>query len=211
MWPLVALAGGQAAMSYLSARSSQNAEIRRMNAQSKAEGEAVVRERLNTTIRNAYSTAFSQMQLGLQKRRHAAEVGAISAAELAARGAADVQQSGSIGASVEAVGADIEMRADQARQAVADNYQAELLNYNNSLDMMVLNTDQSAPQVREPQYIGPSNTEMLTLSLLQGASSFASSYAMSSAKLGAGAPAQTQVPSTVDYSFGRGVRLGGYP
>lgn len=173
---------------YLSGQSNKASQIRGLNSASKAEGEAIVRERLNTTIRNSYSTALSQMQLSLKKRQLTQQGADISAAALAARGDADAVNAatGSIGASTQAIVSDIDQKSQAAIDQTRDAFENSVDNYNRELDMMVLNTDVSAPQVRTPEYLGPSNGEILGGALFAGVSQFASSYAMKKMSLGLG-------------------------
>lgn len=188
-WALAAtaMAGGA---SYFGAMSSKSTAIRNANSASKAEGEAIARERLNTTVRNAYSTALAQMNLAAQKQQYSQNLGDISAAERGTLANVDTvaAASGSVGGSVDAVASDIRQRAGAARASTQNAWEAAVTNYNNTLDMMVVNTDQSAPQVRPVEYHGPSDLQILGTSLLAGAASFGSNYAMGKARLGGTSP-----------------------
>lgn len=181
--------------SLYSAQSAKSSAIKSANSASKAEGEAIAKERLNKTISNSYSTAFAQMQLGLQKRQLSDQKAQVSAAKLAAQGevATANAATASIGATTQAVVADINQKADAASASMDQAFENAIVNYNNELDMMVLNTDQSAPNIRPNVYTGPSTGEMITGSVLSGLSQFASSYAMRKMSLGAG----TNVPGQV--------------
>ena len=192
-WFLAGAAAITVATSLYSASSAKSSAIKSANSASKAEGEAIVKERMNKTLLNSYSTAFEQVQLALQKRQLSQQSANISAATLAAK--ADVQTANaataSIGATTDAVVADINQKSEAAQQGVRDAWENAQTNFNNDLDMMVLNTDQSAPNVRQNVYNGPSNGEILGGSLLAGLSTFASGYAMKKMSLGPG----TNVPS----------------
>ena len=194
--------------SYLSAQSAANSQAKAAGAASRAEGEAIAKERLNATIRNSYSTALAQMNLGLKKRQLSTQAADIRAATLAAKGDATLAAAatGSIGASTNAVVSDIEQKSQAALDQTTDAFENAVENYNNELQMMVVNTDQSAPTVRPVEYHGPSGGEMLGVSLLQGLGSFASNYAMRKMSLGLGAKAETpQVSSSAGlYSLGTG-------
>lgn len=194
--------------SYLSAYSAASSQVKAAGAASRAEGEAIAKERLNATIRNSYSTALAQMNLGLKKRQLSTQAADIRAATLAAKGDATLAAAatGSIGASTNAVISDIEQKSQAALDQTTDAFENAVENYNNELQMMVINTDQSAPTVRPVEYHGPSSGEMLGMSLLQGLGSFASNYAMKKMSLGLGAKAETpQVSSSAGlYSFGTG-------
>lgn len=215
-WFMAGAAAISVGTSYLSAQSAANSQAKAAGAASRAEGEAIVRERLNKTISNSYATAFAQLRLNLQKRQLSQQQADVSAAALAARGDVTTLSaaSGSIGSSVDAVLADIEQKSDAAVQSTHDAWENAMLNYNNDLDMMVLNTDQSAPNVRRNEYVGPSTGSMAAGALLHGLSQFASQYAMQRMSLGLGSPstptqAQT-APVTNPYALtGSRVRFGG--
>lgn len=198
-WFMAGAAAVSVATSLYSASSAKSSAIKNANSASKAEGEAIVKERLNKTISNSYSTAFAQMQLGLQKRQMSQQKADISAATLAAQ--ADVQTANaatsSIGATTASVVSDIDQKSQAAVQNTEDAFENAVVNYNNELDMMVLNTDQSAPNVRENVYNGPSTGEIVAGSILGGLAQFASSYAMKKMSLGAGSavPAQVKGPN----------------
>lgn len=204
-WMMAGAAALSVGTSVLGATSQRNSAIRNMNSVSKAEGEAIVKERLNATIQNSYSTAFAQMQLGLKKKQLSQQGAELSAAALAAKGDVTTMQGAthSIGASTEAVISDIDMKAQAAIDQTSDAFENAVENYNNDLQTMVLNTAQSAPTIRRSEYNGPGTGEILGMSLLAGVTSFASSYAMRSMSLGLGPRAN--VPSVA----GTGLRLGG--
>lgn len=195
-WFLAGAAAVTTVTSMYSASSAKSSAIKSANSASKAEGEAIAKERMNKTLSNAYSTAFEQLQLGLQKRQLAQQSANISAATLAAQGDAAVANAAtsSIGATTAAVVSDINQKSQAAQQQVDDAWEMSLTNFNNNLDMMVLNTDQSAPNVRPNVYNGPSDGEIIGGALLGGLGSFASGYAMKKMSLGAGptVPSQTK-------------------
>lgn len=206
------------ATAFLSARSSAASGIRQANAVSKAEGEAVVKERLNTTIRNSYNTALSQAQLALRKQQLAQAGADTGAAALGVRGDADAMNaaSGSIGGSTAAISADIQMKADAAQSRIDAELENAITNYNAELDMMALNTKLSESNVQPIQYTGPSTGEMLGTAAFVAAGSFASNYAMRQMSLGLGPKAASSgtpnVPG-VGVRFGQGglgVSPGGY-
>ena len=194
--------------SYLSAQSAANSQAKAAGAASRAEGEAIAKERLNATIRNSYSTALSQMNLGLKKKQLSQQAGDIRAATLAAKGDATLAAAatGSIGASTNAVVSDIEQKSQAALDQTTDAFENAVENYNMDLQMMVINTEQSAPTVRPVEYHGPSSGEMLGMAVMQGLGSFASNYAMRKMSLGLGEKAATpQVSSNASmYSLGTG-------
>ena len=174
--------------SLYSAQSAANSQAKAAGRASRAEGEAIAKERLNATIRNSYNTALAQMNLGLKKKQLSQQAGDIRAATLAAKGDATLAAAatGSIGASTNAVVSDIEQKSQAALDQTTDAFENAVENYNMDLQMMVINTDQSAPNVRPVKYHGPSGGEMLGMALMQGLGSFASNYAMRKMSLGLG-------------------------
>lgn len=201
-------AGAAVVTSLYSAHSAANSQARAAGAASRAEGEAIAKERLNATIRNSYNTALAQMNLGLKKKQLSQQATDIRAATLAAKGDATLAAAatGSIGASTNAVVSDIEQKSQAALDQTTDAFENAVENYNMDLQMMVINTDQSAPNVRPVEYHGPSGGEMMGMALMQGLSSFASSYAMRKMSLGLGdKPATPQVSSNAGlYSMSTG-------
>lgn len=199
------LAGLSAATSLYSASSNASAAARSASALSRAEGEAVVRERLNATIRASYQTALAQRQLGLQKQQLAQQAFDVRSGALGARsevqlGAAATE---SIGASVQSLYSDIDMRSQEALDKVNLNLENAVDNYNDELQMMVINMEQTTPNIRKYEYSGPSSGQMIGGAVLGGLSQFASAYAMRSMSLGLG-------PSAGGGNAGTGLRTGGY-
>ena len=198
-WFMAGAAAVTTVTSLYSAQSAANSQARAAGAASRAEGEAIAKERLNATIRNSYSTALAQMNLGLKKKQLSQQAGDIRAATLAAKGDATLAAAatGSIGASTNAVISDIEQKSQAALDQTTDAFENAVENYNMDLQMMVINTDQSAPNVRPVEYNGPSGGEMLGMALMQGLGSFASNYAMRKMSLGLGSkPGGTYVGSS---------------
>jgi len=190
-------AAGAAAVSAATALYSSNeagkSSARQAGAQSRAEGEAIAKDRLNATIRNSYSASLSQMNLALRKRQLSTQAGEISAATLAAKGDATLAAAatGSIGASTAAVQSDIDQKSQAALDQTTDAFENAVENYNNDLNMMALNVDISAPTVRKVEYNGPSAGEMIGGAVLGGLAQFASNYAMRKMSLGLGTKAGT--------------------
>lgn len=185
-------AAGAAAISvgtsYMSAQSAKAGAISNANAASRAEGEQIAAERLNATIRNSYSTSLANLQLGLRKRQLSQQGADIGAATLAAQGdaALGIAATSSIGQSTNAITSDIAMKSQTALDMTTDQFENDVDNYNRELQLMVINTDASAPTVRENTYNGPSDGEMLGSAILGGIASFAGSYAMRKMSLGLG-------------------------
>jgi hypothetical protein len=167
---------------------ARNSAIRSANQATRAEGEAIRDERVNTMVSNSYSAAFGQMQLALEKRRAAGNTADVRAQELFLQGeqTATAAAQGSFGASVQAVQSDIAARADRAEAEIDANLESQVEEYNNMLNSMVVNTRTSAPNVRRAEYKGPSTGQVIFGSLLQTAVDFGGQYAMSKAKLGLG-------------------------
>lgn len=201
-WFLAGSALLAAGTTFIGGRAAQAQGIRNANSASKAEGEAIVKERLNATIRNSYNTALGQMQLGLGKRQLSQQSADISAAGVSAAG--DVQlgvaSTGSIGASTAAIANDVQMKVNQAQANTENEFENMLQNFNNDLDLMVLNTAQSEPTVHENRYDGPSTGSIIAGSLLTGVVSFASNYASRQFKLGLG-PANVPSPGGTGIQF----------
>lgn len=197
-WFMAGSAAVSVGTSYLGGISNANAGIRNANATSKAEGEAIAKERLNTTIRNSYNAAFGQMRLALQKRQAAQAGSQISAATLAARGEADVAAAatGSVGASTVAIASDIQQKSQEAFAAMEANFENEVENYNTDLTLMRLNTAESSPTTRPVQDSGPSSGEIFGGAVLGGLAQFASNYANRKMQLGLGDRPTPQVPRT---------------
>ena len=207
-WFMAGAAAVTTVTSLYGAQSAANSQAKAAGAASRAEGEAIAKERLNATIRNSYNTALAQMNLGLKKKQLSQQAGDIRAATLAAKGDATLAAAatGSIGTSTNAVVSDIEQKSQAALDQTTDAFENAVENYNMDLQMMVINTNQSAPNVRPVEYNGPSGGEMLGMALMQGLGSFASNYAMSKMSLGLGEKAATpQVSSNASmYSLSTG-------
>lgn len=211
-WALAGMAALSTATSLYSSNAAASASAKAAGKASLAEGQAIVRERLNTTLRNSYSTALAQMNLALQKRQLSTQATDIRAATLAAQGNADVAAASTdtFGASVKAVASDIQQKSQAALDMTDLQFENAIENYNNELQMMVLNTDQSAPTVRSVSYDGPSGGQMVGMALMQGLGTFASAYAARSMSLGLGPKAAT--PSlgsglSLDSPSGIGLKL----
>lgn len=189
-WFMAGAAGLSAVTSIIGGNSQAKAAAKQASAQNTAMGEQVTKERLNTTIRNSYSTALAQMQLGLKKRQLASQGADIKTGALMVKG--DVVSAnaatGSIGASVQAVMSDIEQKSQAALDMTTDSFENAVENYNNDLNMMVLNTDMSRPGVQAAVYSGPSTGAIIGGSLLGAAGQFASGYATRKFTLGLGKP-----------------------
>lgn len=203
-WVIAGVAAVGAATSLYSANQAASSSARAASARSRAEGEAVVRERLNATIRASFQTALAQRQLGLQKQQLAQQAFDVRSGALGARsevqlGAAATE---TMGGSVQALHSDIDMRSQEALAKVNLNLENAVDNYNDELQMMVINMEQTTPNIQKYEYTGPSSGQMLGSAVIGGLSQFASAYAQRSMSLGLG----PRSPGNA----GTGLSTGGY-
>lgn len=175
----------QAGLSFLGGQSAKAQAKAQLRTQQIADSKEIVRDRLQTSIRNAYSTALGQVQLALQKKQTAQQMSSVRAGGVSALGDASLMSaySGTMGASVDAVSSDIMQRSNEALTQLQENYDASLQDYNRSLDAMVMNTELSKPEQKEYKYMGPSTTDNLLGSIAGTAMSFAGNYANQKMKL----------------------------
>ena len=176
----------QAGLSFLGGQSAKAQAKAQLRTQQIADSKEIVRDRLQTSIRNAYATALGQVQLALNKKQTAQQMSSVRAGGVSALGDASLMSaySGTMGASVDAVASDITQRSNEALTQLQENYDASLQDYNRSLDAMVMNTELSKPEQKEYKYMGPSTTDNLLSSTAGTAMSFAGNYANQKMKLG---------------------------
>lgn len=176
----------QAGLSFLGGQSQKAQAKAQLRTQQIADSKEIVRDRLQASIRNAYATAFGQVQLALNKKQTAQQMSSVRASGLSALGESALVSaySGTMGASVDAVSNDIMQRSNEALTQLQENYDASLQDYNRSLDTMVVNTELSTPQQREYKYMGPSTMDNLLGAVTGTALSFAGNYANKKMKLG---------------------------
>ena len=176
----------QAGLSFLGGQSAKAQAKAQLRTQQIADSKEIVRDRLQTSIRNAYATALGQVQLALNKKQTAQQMSSVRAGGVSALGDASLMSaySGTMGASVDAVASDITQRSNEALTQLQENYDASLQDYNRSLDAMVMNTELSKPEQKEYKYMGPSTTDNLLSSITGTAMSFAGNYANQKMKLG---------------------------
>ena len=205
MNPLLLGAALAAGSTFLSGMAAKNSAMKQMAQEAQWESEQIQRQSLNTMIRNAYNAAFLQMQLGQQKMQRAQYGADIRTAGLAQAGQARLAaaSTGSIGASVDSILSDIQMRTDAALAANQDAYEKAIEQYNYELAMQTLNTEQSAPAMRQYKYTGPSTAGLLTQSLFAGVMQAGGTYLMNRMQLGLG-PAPAQPASSI--TLGSGLR-----
>lgn len=176
----------QAGLSFLGGQSQKAQAKAQLRIQQIADSKEIVRDRLQTSIRNAYATALGQVQLALNKKQTAQQMSSVRGGGVSALGDASLLSaySGTMGASVDAVSSDIMQRSNEALTQLQENYDASLQDYNRSLDAMVMNTELSKPEQKEYKYMGPSTTDNLLSSISGTAMSFAGNYASQKMKLG---------------------------
>lgn len=186
MGVMLGLMAAQTALSFLGGQSAKAQAKAQLRAQQIADSKEIVRDRLQTSIRNAYATAFGQVSLALQKKQTAQQMSSVRAGGISALGDASLLSaySGTMGASVDAVSSDIMQRSNEALTQLQENYDASLQDYNRSLDEMVVNTELGTPQQKEYKYMGPSTTSNLFGAVAGTALSFAGNYASQKMKLG---------------------------
>lgn len=173
-------------------KSAARGESAQIRAQSEAESRAIIRDRLNQTIRNSYQAAMLQSQLALQKQKSARLGSEIRTQGLVSHGAAEANRAaaGVVGASAQVVASDIDSKVDAAQ---AQNYldlQQSVENYNSELDMIVVNTAQSAPEgVRDYRSTGNYGSDWRRaagVEILSGLAQFGFGYAARRMQLGPG-------------------------
>lgn len=182
------VAGTAAVTSLYSGYSSASSAAKQASAASNAENNAIARSNLNLIVRNSYKTSLLNMQLG-QARKQAITQGhdiTLQGLQVMSATSANTAASGTIGASVAAVSQDIEARVAEAQLQRQDQFDTEIVNYNNELDAMKFTMHDQIQQPRRYEYTGPSQGQIWGGALFAGASSFASSYAMSNMRLGLG-------------------------
>lgn len=174
------------------AKAAARAESAQIQGQSEAESRAIIRDRLNQTVRNSYQAAMLQSQLALQRQKAAKTSADIRSQGLVARGTAEANRaaSGVVGASAQAVAADIDSKVNAATAQTQLELQQSLDNYNAELDMIVVNTAQSAPEgVRDYRSTGNYGSDWRKaagVEILSGLAQFGFGYAQRRMQLGPG-------------------------
>lgn len=138
MWGYVAMAGVQALGSYFggggdaSAINAHNREVARRN-------KAIVESNLENRIRTGYQVGILNMQLSQQRMQHARHGAELGTTGLQASGTVqnNAAAAGQIGASVQAVQADVDMQVQQARQDLIRSWDATVTNYNTDLRSII--------------------------------------------------------------------------
>jgi len=190
MWfSAAAVVVGAATSAYSSNQASKSA----MSSASKQSAEynlSLEKQYLHSIVRNSYSTGLLNVQLGLQKKKAAQEGFDITAQAAAAKGQAQAaaSASGSVGASVDAIQNDIDMKLGEAQAVNADNYEQMLDNYNSELMLNKINATSEvlSQNPSKVTYEGQSFGSAFGIALLSGAAQAMMGYAGGKMKLGLG-------------------------
>lgn len=175
MIPLLIMASASAASSGLQQGAANKAAIEKSNAENKG----IIDWNQGLTIREAYRSGLAKVGLAQQKRavalntHKAREAGLSAASEAEANAAA----TGAIGASAEAVAADVAQRVGEFEADNATNMENVILNYNMQVESTALET---ASNVRYPTRLGvPGSMEVLGRATASGAITAGSVYSQS--------------------------------
>lgn len=194
-WGIVSVGVGTAASIY-GGNKARNSSIKQMNDASNAENAAIAKQNMNQIVRNSYRAGLANLQLGLSKKQATQSGFDLSAAGAMALGNASTAAaaSGSVGASVDAVQSDIQMKIDQAATAQADEYEQMIDNFNLELEANRMNALETTLEARQYKYRGASQGDIITGAVLSSAVQWAGNYALRKASLGLGpaVPSQTK-------------------
>lgn len=182
MWQLAA----NAALSFLSASSEGEANRKRIIEEGIARNNAVVKANLANTLRTGYRAGLLNMQKGLLKKQTAQRGFDTTAAAQEALGAVTANQaaSGTIGASVDAVSQDIQMKMGEALAQNRDAYEIDLLNWNTQLGELLFEAKQATQDMAQVDL--PSDSDIFGNALMSAAVSAGTMYANSKMSLGPG-------------------------
>lgn len=190
-WAFVGAAAISMATSAYSANQAAKGAARSASAQSKAENEAIIEANTKNMARNAYRAGLMNLQLG-QTKMQAVQAGfdrSVQGKQVLGAITANQAAAGTVGASVDAVVNDVQMRLGEADAAQTNEQELTLINFNNDLDAMVLNIDETTQNARKFEYHGPSSSDIWKGALVQTASQFAGAYAQRKMTLSMGQPA----------------------
>ena len=221
VWWMAAAFAASAATSILGnrkqAKAAQRAEDFQNRSSAEAESKQIIKDRLATTVRNAYATAARASALAVQKQQLAGSQAATRASALAATGSVKANQyaSENYGASAQAVAQDIQtkMQADIDQQQL--NYSQQVDDFNQELETQVVNTRIGAPDGVRNYYssgVGGSWKQGAWLGLANAAIGFGLQYMNAKASLGAGATPNTPANAGSGLrpqASGLGLRMGG--
>ena len=182
----VAVAG-----SLYSSSSAASGQMKSASNSAKEYNISLEKQYLHSIVRNSYQSGLLNVQLGLQKKK-AAQEGfdqTVQAKAALGQAVASSAATGTVGASVDAVQNDIEMKLGEAQAVSADNYEQMLDNYNSELMLNKINatSETIAQNPAKVNYSGPSMGSMLGSALLSGMAQGFGVMAKDNMKLGLGA------------------------
>lgn len=175
---------GAAAVAVVSSAASASASAKSASKMSVAENEAVIKSNVKNTIRTGYRVGLLNMQRGLQKRE-AVQAGfniTKGGQEALGQVTANAAAAGTIGASADAVVADVRMKMGDAQAALVNQNEIAAGNFNTQLENITFEGEQAIQESRK--FDIQSGSDITKNALMAGAMSLASSYAGS--KMGAG-------------------------
>jgi hypothetical protein len=217
-WGIVAVGVASAVGSYAQSSASAGAAAQGADAQNRQvlkHNEAVVASNIENTVRTGFRVGLLNMQRG-QARVAAVERGhdiTSFAQQALSSASANAAAAGTVGASVEAVEADIYQKVGEEQSRLQRSWSTELLNFDTELHNLVT---QGKDTIRgadgEVAKVDISQSKMIGQAVLAGAVSAASNYAMRNMSLGLGqstaAPVQQLNVGATGLSSG-GFWLGG--
>lgn len=170
-----------------------------------AVNKTIAESNLLNTIRTGYRTGILNVQRGQSKVaavRAGYDLGAKALAVLG-KAQADAASSGSIGASVDAVKQNIQMKLDEAQGEVNSAWETQQQNFDQSLYETVQSGIDSLRYAEQADYRAP-ELEDTGMAFLMGAAKsaagFATQYATANSQLGLGAPMGGGGLTTGDFS-----------
>lgn len=188
---------GSAAVTALSAAKSGAEAGQAASRVSIAQNEAIIKTNIANTIRTGYRVGLLNMQQGLLKRqaqqRNADTIS--QAKQVLGAVSANAAASGTVGASVDAVVNDVNMKLGEAQAQQAESWEISVTNFNTKLAELVQQGKDSINDAFKADI--PSDSKVTSNALFAGAVSFASSYFASKMKLGLGPkpPEATTTPA----------------
>ena len=187
-WSAVAVS---VAGSLYSSSSAASGQMKSASNSAKEYNISLEKQYLHSIVRNSYQSGLLNVQLGLQKKK-AAQEGfdqTVQAKAVLGQAVASSAATGTVGASVDAVQNDIEMKLGEAQAVSADNYEQMLDNYNSELMLNKINatSETIAQNPAKVNYSGPSLGSMLGSALLSGMAQGFGVMAKDNMKLGLGA------------------------
>lgn len=191
-WAFVGAAAISVATSAYAGSQSAKGAARQASAASKAENEAIIEANTKNMARNAYRVGLMNLQLGQSKAR-AVQAGfdrTVQAKQVLGAITANQAASGNVGASVDAVVTDVQMRLGEAEAAAGLEQELTLIDFNNDLDAMVMQADDATLNARKYEYHGPSSADIWKGALVSTLGQFGAQYAARKMSLGLGQPPQ---------------------